>query len=135
MDIIGDIPYAVVTDSTIKPWTAGAPQPFTTSALQQAASSLYKMSPKTTMSTAQKLYEGGYITYMRTDSTTLSEDAVKEIDRLQKEITERVETVEVPRKLTLYQRAGVWWLTISLGALLAVAVYFLMKLKKLPFIR
>lgn len=79
LDIIGDIPYAVVTDSAIKPWTAGAPQPFTTSALQQAASSLYKMSPKTTMSTAQKLYEGGYITYMRTDSTTLSEDAVKEI--------------------------------------------------------
>lgn len=85
LDIIANIPNAVITYTAIKPWTAGAPQPFTTSALQQAASSLYKMSPKITMSTAQKLYEGGYITYMRTDSTVLSEEAVKEIGDFIKE--------------------------------------------------
>ncbi len=79
LEILADIPNAVITDTAVKPWTSAPPQPFTTSALQQAASSHFKMSPKVTMSTAQKLYEGGYITYMRTDSTALAEDAVAEI--------------------------------------------------------
>lgn len=55
------------------------PAPFTTSTLQQAASNALKLSPKTTMDAAQKLYEGGHITYMRTDSPNLSEEAVAEI--------------------------------------------------------
>lgn len=58
--------------------------PFTTSTLQQAASSRLGYSPSRTMSIAQKLYEEGNITYMRTDSTVLSDMALKEI---QKEIT------------------------------------------------
>lgn len=52
--------------------------PFRTSTLQQAASSRLGLSPSRTMGIAQRLYESGYITYMRTDSTNLSEVAVKE---------------------------------------------------------
>ena len=53
--------------------------PFTTSTLQQTASSRLGYSPKRTMIVAQKLYEAGHITYMRTDSTTLSSQAVDAI--------------------------------------------------------
>jgi len=53
--------------------------PFTTSTLQQAASSRLGFSPSRTMSVAQRLYEAGLITYMRTDSTNLSAQAVAQI--------------------------------------------------------
>jgi DNA topoisomerase-1 len=49
--------------------------PFTTSTLQQTASTRLGFAPSRTMGIAQKLYEAGHITYMRTDSTTLSKDA------------------------------------------------------------
>jgi DNA topoisomerase-1 len=53
--------------------------PFTTSTLQQAASTRLGFSPSRTMSVAQRLYEAGLITYMRTDSTTLSKQALGQI--------------------------------------------------------
>lgn len=53
--------------------------PFTTSTLQQTASSRLGYSPSRTMQIAQKLYEAGHITYMRTDSTNLSQVAISQI--------------------------------------------------------
>ncbi len=53
--------------------------PFTTSTLQQAASSVYRFAPEKTMLLAQDLFENGFITYHRTDSTRISEKAVLNI--------------------------------------------------------
>ena len=65
-----------VTDIKEKPRTSNPKPPFTTSTLQQEASRKLRSSARQTMSTAQKLYENGFITYMRTDSTHLSEEAI-----------------------------------------------------------
>ena len=59
-----------------KPTSSKPAAPFITSTLQQAASTRLGFSVKKTMMMAQRLYEAGYITYMRTDSTNLSDDAV-----------------------------------------------------------
>ena len=59
-----------------KPYTRRPAAPFMTSTLQQEASRKLRFSSQTTMRVAQRLYENGYITYMRTDSTTLSESAL-----------------------------------------------------------
>lgn len=68
--------------------------PFTTSTLQQAASSRLGMSPSRTMRAAQKLYEKGHITYMRTDSISLSETALPQIiAAIEKEFGEKYLTV------------------------------------------
>lgn len=56
--------------------TSAAPIALITSSLQQEASSQYGISPKLTMVAAQRLYEAGHITYMRTDNPSLSEEAV-----------------------------------------------------------
>jgi DNA topoisomerase-1 len=59
-----------------KPYTRRPYPPFMTSTLQQEAGRKLRFSSERAMSVAQRLYENGYITYMRTDSTTLSESAV-----------------------------------------------------------
>src|SRR4051794_13665347 len=60
-----------------KPYVRRPSPPFMTSTLQQEASRKLRYTAQTTMRIAQRLYENGYITYMRTDSTTLSESALK----------------------------------------------------------
>jgi len=65
-----------ITAREDKPTRSKPGAPFITSTLQQAASGRLGFSVKKTMTLAQRLYEAGYITYMRTDSTNLSQDAV-----------------------------------------------------------
>jgi DNA topoisomerase-1 len=66
-----------VSDLQKKPAKKSAAAPFTTSTLQQEASRKLGYSVSRTMSNAQRLYEAGFITYMRTDSVNLSEEAKK----------------------------------------------------------
>ncbi len=65
-----------VTDLESRKTSSKPSAPFITSTLQQAASTRMGFSVKKTMTLAQRLYEAGYITYMRTDSTNLSDEAV-----------------------------------------------------------
>ncbi len=74
--VLQKLPY-LVSKREDKPTRSKAPAPFITSTLQQAASTRLGFSVKKTMMMAQRLYEAGYITYMRTDSTNLSADAVQ----------------------------------------------------------
>ena len=68
--------YSVVKRED-RPTSSKPSAPFITSTLQQAASNRLGFGVKKTMMMAQRLYEAGYITYMRTDSTNLSNDAVE----------------------------------------------------------
>ncbi|MDO8336774.1 MAG: type I DNA topoisomerase [Microcella sp.] len=65
-----------VTKVESKPYTRRPAAPFTTSTLQQEAARKLRFTARQTMSVAQSLYENGYITYMRTDSSSLSQQAV-----------------------------------------------------------
>ena len=67
-----------VSEIVKKPVKKSAPAPFTTSTLQQEASRKLSFPVSKTMSVAQRLYESGYITYMRTDSVNLSNLAIDE---------------------------------------------------------
>ena len=67
---------ATVTAVEEKPYKDRPAAPFTTSTLQQESNRKLRWTARRTMSTAQRLYENGWITYMRTDSTTLSSEAV-----------------------------------------------------------
>ena len=78
LDIRRDGRRATVMSNVVRPWSLSPPEPLITSTLQQQASALFGLSPKGTMQIAQKLYEAGHITYMRTDKAVLSEEAVKE---------------------------------------------------------
>jgi len=74
-DRLGDASFAVSSVER-KPYRRSPYAPFRTTTLQQEASRKLGFSSKYTMSVAQRLYENGYITYMRTDSTTLSQTAI-----------------------------------------------------------
>jgi DNA topoisomerase-1 len=78
MEQVYQQPKGTILEKTISPWTESSPPPLMTSTLQQQASALFGLNPKSTMKIAQKLYEGGHITYMRTDKAVLSEEAVQQ---------------------------------------------------------
>ena len=65
-----------VSSAVMKPSTSSPQPPFTTSTLQQAASSRLHLSSRETMRIAQSLFEHGFITYMRTDSVNLSDECI-----------------------------------------------------------
>ena len=76
IETLGKHPFTVA-DKDTRATTSRPNAPFITSSLQQAASTRLSFSVRKTMTMAQRLYEGGYITYMRTDSTNVSIDAIK----------------------------------------------------------
>jgi DNA topoisomerase-1 len=78
MEIVHETPTGTVLSNDIKPWSEKAPEPLITSTLQQQASALFSINPKNTMKIAQRLYEAGHITYMRSDNAVLSEEATAE---------------------------------------------------------
>jgi DNA topoisomerase I len=90
-------PFAV-RSADEKPYTRRPAAPFMTSTLQQEASRKLRYSAQTTMRLAQRLYEGGYITYMRTDSTTLSEAALTAARRQAVELYGADSIPEAPRR-------------------------------------
>jgi len=80
-----------------KPFKRSPYAPFRTTTLQQEASRKLGFSAKTTMSVAQRLYENGYITYMRTDSTTLSQTAIDAARRQARDLYGESYVPDAPR--------------------------------------
>jgi len=83
-----------------KPYQTAPPAPFTTSTLQQEANRKLRLPSRDTMRVAQGLYERGYITYMRTDSTTLSEQALQ---AARKDIAARYGQAYLPPEARVYR--------------------------------
>jgi DNA topoisomerase-1 len=83
-----------------KPWKRSPYAPFRTSTLQQEAGRKLRFGSQRTMRVAQRLYENGYITYMRTDSTALSEAAVASA---RSEVAERYGAEYLPRSPRVYR--------------------------------
>ncbi|BDZ51634.1 DNA topoisomerase 1 [Frondihabitans sucicola] len=89
----------VVQSVESKPYTRRPAAPFTTSTLQQEAARKLRFSARQTMSVAQSLYENGYITYMRTDSPSLSQQA---IDAARSQASKLYGAETIPEKARLY---------------------------------
>ena len=81
-----------------KPYSRRPSPPFMTSTLQQDASRKLRFTAQTTMRVAQRLYENGYITYMRTDSTTLAESALTAARNQARELYGAEYVPEQPRR-------------------------------------
>jgi DNA topoisomerase-1 len=92
-----DAPF-VVRSVDDKPYTRRPAAPFMTSTLQQEASRKLRMTAQTAMRVAQRLYENGYITYMRTDSTTLSESGLNAARSQARQIYGAEYVPDVPRR-------------------------------------
>ena len=90
----------IVTKVEKKKRTRNPAPPFTTSTLQQEAARKLGFSAKRTMINAQRLYEAGYITYMRTDSVNLAAEAIGEIRAL---ISERFGKKNLPEEPRIYK--------------------------------
>lgn len=73
-------PSCRVIDVEKKSVSRKPPAPFITSSFQMACSNKFKLPPKDSMMIAQKLYEAGYITYMRTDNPNLSEETIEHVN-------------------------------------------------------
>jgi DNA topoisomerase-1 len=83
-----------------KPYTRKPYAPFMTSTLQQEAGRKLRFSSERTMRSAQRLYENGYITYMRTDSTTLSQSAINAARNQARELYGDAYVADQPRQYT-----------------------------------
>ena len=99
-DLAGQLQSATftVTDVQERPSRKRPPTPFITSTLQQEAGRKLRYSAQRTMQVAQRLYENGYITYMRTDSTALSEQALTAARRQASELFGRDYIPPQPRR-------------------------------------
>ncbi|MBS3796492.1 type I DNA topoisomerase [Pseudoalteromonas sp. BDTF-M6] len=93
----------VVSEVEEKPSKSRPSAPFITSTMQQAASTRLGYGVKKTMMLAQRLYEAGYITYMRTDSTNLSQDA---INMCRDYVNDNFGANYLPEKANIYSAKG-----------------------------
>nr|WP_231974419.1 type I DNA topoisomerase [Pseudonocardia sp. HH130630-07] len=89
-----------VSSVEAKPYSRKPYAPFTTSTLQQEAGRKLRFSSERTMRGAQRLYENGYITYMRTDSTTLSDTAIQAARAQARELYGDAYVADKPRQYT-----------------------------------
>ena len=111
LENVHDLLNATITEVNTKPTSYNPPPPLITSSLQQDASALFGSNPKSTMKTAQKLYEAGLITYMRTDSTLMSveaqNDAKKSVEQKygSEYVSDTIKTVKSKSKDTKTQDA------------------------------
>jgi len=92
-----------VTDVEAKPYTRRPYPPFRTSTIQQEASRKFRFGARRTMSAAQRLYEAGFITYMRTDSTNLSGSAIAAARSL---VADKFGAEFLPNKPRVYSKAA-----------------------------